>query len=172
MTDYIKVEESYVEALLENAAWSAARITLDEAGKKKKGQSKGDKPKGKAARDDDKPDFTTGARQGDKSDVDPEDKPDFTTGQRKGDKSKTHKGKDFAGEMKEEVEEHVCPLCESTLEEALTDEQIQEHVLQIQSALQSIEEEDETEEEEVQERSSRKSKVEAKVKELKAASKK
>ena len=149
MTDYIKVEESFVEALFENAAWSAARITLDEAGKKKKGQSKGDKAKGKAAEDDDKPDFTTGARKGDK-----------------GDDGKA----DFSGE--ESVEEHVCPLCDTTLEEALTDEQIQEHVLQIQSALQAIEEEDESPEEEVEETSSRKSKVEAKVKELKAASKK
>jgi hypothetical protein len=140
MTDYIKVEESFVEALFENAAWSAARITLDEAGKKKKG---------KAAEDDDKPDFTTGARKGDK-----------------GDDGKA----DFSGE--ESVEEHVCPLCDTTLEEALTDEQIQEHVLQIQSALQAIEEEDESPEEEVEETSSRKSKVEAKVKELKAASKK
>ena len=152
MTDYIKVEDSYVETLLENAAWGAARITLDEAGKKKKGQSKGDKPKGKAKKDKDKPDFTTGARKGDEGDDGEED---------------------YEGtEMKESVEEHVCPLCESTLEEALTDEQIQEHVYQIHSALQAIEEEDESPEEEVEERSSRKSKVEAKVKELKAASKK
>jgi hypothetical protein len=172
MTTHIKVEESFVDALIENAAWDAARVPLEEAGKKKKGQSKGDKPKGKAEKDDDKPDFTTGARQGDKS--------------------ATHPGRDFEDddddEKNESVEEHICPLCESHLEEALTDDQIAEHVYQIQSALQSIEEEDELNEQEatvgtgtiktgeddadVGPPKSRKAKVQAKVKELKAASKK
>jgi hypothetical protein len=31
-------------------------------------------------------------------------------------------------------DQHVCPLCESTLEEALTDEQIMEHLAQIEEA--------------------------------------
>ena len=138
MTEHIKVEESYVESLIKNAAWDAASVSLVEAGKKKAGQSKGDEPKGKAKEDDDKPDFTTDAR--------------------KGDKSKTHKGKDFEKKcpaddddevasrekidaMKaESVEEHVCPLCETVLEEALSDEQIYEHVAQISQALETIEE--------------------------------
>ena len=127
MTDHIKVEESYVEALIEQGAWDVAHIPLVEAGKKKAGQSKGDEPKGKAKEDDDKPDFTTDAR--------------------KGDKSKTHKGKDFEkkcpsdkDEMEEAVEEHVCPLCETVLDEALTNEQVFEHVAQISKALQTIEE--------------------------------
>jgi len=125
MTEHIKVEESYVEALIKNAAWESARVGLVE--KKDSGQKKGDEPKGKAKKDKDKPDFTTDAR--------------------KGDKSKTHPGEEDFEEMAEAVEAHVCPLCESTLEEALTDEQIREHVSQIQDALQSIEEEDETVEE-------------------------
>ena len=150
MTDYIKVEESYVEALLENAAWDAVRVDLHERGGKK-----GDKPaKGKKG-----------------------DKPDFTTKARKGDKSKTHPGMDYEddAEQCESVEAHTCPLCESELEEALTDEQIQEHVYHIQSALQSIEEEEEIDEEEetedTEEVDERTAKVKAKVKELKAASK-
>ena len=175
MTTHIKVEESFIDALVENAAWDAARVPLEEAGKKKKGQSKGDKPaKGKKG-----------------------DKPDFTTGARKGDEDEEGTGKDFEGngngngngeERCESVEEHICPLCESHLEEALTDDQIAEHVYQIQSALQSIEEEDELDEQEATVGTgtiktgeddedegppkSRKAKVEAKVKELKAASKK
>ena len=137
MTDHLRVDESFIDALVKNAAWDAARVSLTE------GEKKGDKSKDKP---EDKPDFTTGARKGDKSNQKSKkgDKPDFTTDQRKGDKSKTHAGKDFedddADEMKEGVEEHICPLCESHLEEALTDDQISEHVGQIQDALLSLEE--------------------------------
>jgi hypothetical protein len=155
MTDHIRVDESFIDALVQNAAWDAARVSLTEGDKKgdkskdkpedkgdyETGARKGDKSnqKDKAG---DKGDFETGARKGDKSNQkDKEgDKPDFTTDMRKGDKSKTHPGKkDFEG--KESVEEHVCPLCESVLEEALTDDQIAEHVGQIQDALLSLEEE-------------------------------
>ena len=167
MSEYINVEESYVKTLLENAAWDAASVDLHE----KK----------------DKPDFTTDARKGDKGKGNKKgDKPDFTTGARKGDEDEKGTGKDFEG--KESVEAHTCPLCESELEEALTDEQIQEHVYHIQAALQSIEEEEDVDEEgavtvgagvmktgEDDEDSgapkSRKDKVSAKVKELKAAAK-
>ena len=192
MSDHIKVEESFVEALINNAAWDAARVSLVE--KKDDGESKGDK--GKDKKDPEAKDYTDGGdRKGDEGAGKKKgDKPDFTTKMRKGDKSKTHPGKkdfedDDKDEMKEAVEEHVCPLCESTLEEALTDDQIQEHVAQIQAALQSIEEEDEVEEgngptddeldaieagdEKAGEvHASRKKKVEAKVKELKASAKK
>ena len=54
--------------------------------------------KGTKSKDDpdDKPDFPTGARKGDKGAGKKKgEKPDFTPGDRKGDKSKTHKGKDF-----------------------------------------------------------------------------
>jgi hypothetical protein len=162
MTDHIKVDESFVASILENASWDAAHLTLSE--KKDSGAKKGDEGAGKDK--EDKPDYTTDARKGDEGkgkDKDDKgdyttdarkgdegkgkkkkDKPDFTTDARKGDKSKTHAGKDFEGdEMKESVEEHTCPLCESVLEEALTDEQIQEHVAQITNALETIEEEDE-----------------------------
>ena len=169
MSDHIKVEDSYVDALLENAAWGAARVDLDE----KRGDKKGDKGAGKKKKD--KPDYTTDARKGDESETHP-GRPDF------------EKGK--AEEMKEGTEPHTCPLCESVLEEALTDEQIQEHVYHIQSALESIEEEEEVEEQEQGATvgrgvvmhgeddgdkgppKSRKARVQAKVKELKAASQK
>jgi len=165
MSEYINVEESYVKTLLENAAWDAASVDLHERGSKK-----GDEGAGK----------------------DKKDKPDFTTDARKGDKSKTKKGKkDFEGddfEGCESVEAHTCPLCESELEEALTDEQIQEHVYHIQAALECIEEEEDIDEDgavtvgagvmktgEDDEDSgapkSRKDKVTAKVKALKAAAK-
>jgi len=195
MSDHIKVEESFVEALINNAAWDAARVSLVE--KKDDGESKGDK--GKDKKDPEAKDYTDGGdRKGDKGAGKKKgDKPDFTTGARKGDKSKTHKGKDFEDEVKEEVEEHVCPLCESTLEEALTDDQIKEHVAQIQAALSTIEEDEELEEdngdgpsdkdlEDIEaednppsntddihaSKKSRRKKVEAKVKELKASAKK
>ena len=53
---------------------------------------------------------------------------------------KDFEDEDDSDEMKESVGEHVCPLCESTLDEALSDEKISEHVGQIQDALLAIEE--------------------------------
>jgi len=147
MTTHIKVEEAYVESLMQNAAWDAARVSLGEMREGKKGDKSKDKP---------------------------EDKP-------------THND-----EMKEAVEEHVCPLCESVLEEELTDEQCLEHVAQIQNALQSIEEggdDDDDDDRDVEptdadldaiekdpvkvekKKSKKESKVMKKVKELKAAAK-
>tara|TARA_R110002020_G_scaffold281534_5_gene497273 strand:- start:42361 stop:42894 length:534 start_codon:yes stop_codon:yes gene_type:complete len=140
MSEHIHVNEDFVNSLVSNAAWDAARVPLQE------GDKKGDKSKDKP---EDKPDFTTDARKGDKGKgKDKDDKPDFTTDMRKGDKSKTKPGKkDFEDdkkkdkdEMKEGVEEHVCPLCESHLDEALSDEAIFEHVSEIQEALQDLEE--------------------------------
>ena len=74
--------------------------------------------KGTKSKDDpqDKPDFTTGARKGDKGAGKKKgDKPDFTTGARKGDKSKTHKGKDF--DKKDEAYENVFNACLKNLRE-------------------------------------------------------
>ena len=136
MTEHIKVEESFVEAIIDGAGWKQLHLDVLTEGKKK-GDKSEDKP-------EDKADFETGARKGDKSDEKPGDKPDFTTDARKGDKSKTKPGKkDFESdddEMKESVEVHECPLCESVLEEELTDEQIYEHVAQITKALNTLEE--------------------------------
>ena len=172
MTDHIKVDESFVASILENASWDAAHLTLSE-------------------KKDDKKD--SGAKKGDEgAGEDKDDKPDFTTDARKGDKSKTHKGKDFEKKGKkkatdddekdekdcpsspsvevaqEAVEEHICPLCESVIEEALTDEQIQEHVAQITNALETIEEEDEDLDEDVsEEEETKESKVMEKVEQLK-----
>ena len=126
MTTHIKVEEAYVESLMQNAAWDAARVSLGEM----RGGKKGDKSKDK-----------------------PEDKP-------------THND-----EMKEAVEEHVCPLCESVLEKELTDEQCLEHVAQIKNALETLEEEDEDETPVEKEEEAKESPVMKKVKELKAAAK-
>ena len=91
MTDHIKVEESYVDALVKNAAWDAARVTLTE----KRGDKAGDEGAGRDKKD--KGDYTTDAREGDKGKGKKKgDKPDFTTDARKGDKSKTKKGeKDY-----------------------------------------------------------------------------
>ena len=126
MSEHIKIEESYVNALIADAAWDTARVPLVERGSKK-----GDKP----------------------SKEDEDDKPDFTTKARKGDKSTTKPGAlDFVpDEMKEAVEVHECPLCESVLEEELSDDVIFEHVSQIQTALQALEEASDETEEEVEE---------------------
>jgi len=207
MTDHILVEDSYIQSLIEGAAWDLAKVPLGE--KKDSGQKKGDKGKDK---DDPKAkDFEDGGdRKGDKGAKGKKgDKPDFTTGARKGDKSKTHKGKDFedddedrADECKaggstydkpstrtnivtkadkegskklhqaqvakgkptngddsddknEAVEVHMCPLCETVLEEALTDEQVQEHLEQIQEWMRVDEQDDEDEDaDEMEEQSS------------------
>ena len=117
MNDNIKVDESFIASLVENAAWDAARVSLVE--KKDSGQKKGDEGAGEDKKD--KPDFTTDARKGDKGKGKKKgDKPDYTTDARKGDKSKTHPGEEDyekascpTDEMYEEVDEHMCPLCES-----------------------------------------------------------
>jgi|TARA_R110002074_G_scaffold375946_1_gene552729 hypothetical protein len=209
MSEHIKVEESYVKALIENAAWD---LDLPEFGSEivegdKKGDKSKDKPgdkgdfetgarKGDKGKKGDKPDFTTDARKGDKGKgKDKDDKPDFTTDQRKGDKSKTHPGrKDFEDEDKDEtpeemaeegIEAHTCPLCESTLDEELSDEKVLEHVAQIQAALTTLEEGgdddgdveptnadlDAIENENENKKTKKESKVMKKVKELKAAAK-
>ena len=70
-------------------------VKLDEAYAMKEGDKKGDESEVKP---EDKPDYTTGMRKGDKSNQKSKkgDKPDFTTDMRKGDESKTHPGrKDF-----------------------------------------------------------------------------
>jgi len=119
MTEFIKVDEEYISSVVSNAAWDAAGVSLEE----KRGGKKGDKP----------------------SQEDEGDAPDFTTDARKGDKSKTKKGKKDFEREDSSVEVHECPLCESVLEEALSDEVIYEHVSQIQEALHSIEEKKKTE---------------------------
>ena len=148
MNDNIKVDKSFVESLVEGAAWDAARITLVE----KKAATK----EMKEADDEEE-------------DLDP---------------SGTKKELD----QKESVEVHECPLCESVLEEELSDEAIFEHVAQIQEALKTLEEkkevsEDEEEDEKAAEadakgdpdfdesKSSKKEVVMKKVKELKASAK-
>jgi triphosphoribosyl-dephospho-CoA synthetase len=45
-------------------------------------------------------------------------------------------------EGKDEAEEHTCPLCESVLEEAISDEKIQEHVNLISKILEEAAVED------------------------------
>ena len=124
---------------MENAAWDAARVSLGE----KRGDKKGDEGAGK---DKDDTDFAgKGMRKGDDSDTEPGHK-DFEGDEgkkpKKESKSKVKEQDDEedAEEMQEGVEAHTCPLCESTLEEELSDEQIREHVAQIQAAIQSIEE--------------------------------
>jgi len=136
MNDNIKVEESFIASLVKNAAWDAARVSLVE--KKDSGEKKGDEGAGKKKKD--KPDFTTDARKGDKSKTDPGEE----------DYEKASKGCP-TDEMYEEVDEHMCPLCESVLDEALTDDQVVEHISKIQDALMSIEEEDEGLDEEYEE---------------------
>ena len=105
--------------LIESASWGKAGITprLDE------GAKKGDKSKDKP---EDKADYETGERKGDKSNQKSKkgDKGDFTTDQRKGDKSKTHKGEDF----EEETAAHACPLCASELSEAIDEDRLLEHL--------------------------------------------
>lgn len=60
---------------------------------------------------------------------------------KKADDDYDHERAEKMRQSTESVEEtHECPLCESVLEEALTDEQIMEHVASIQEALNTIEE--------------------------------
>jgi hypothetical protein len=95
MTEHIKVEKSFIESLVEGAAWDAARLTITEKKAPKQEMKEADE----------------------EEDLDP------------------------SGSKKEEsVEEHSCPLCESVLEEELSDEVIFEHVAQIQEALKTLEE--------------------------------
>lgn len=130
MSDNLKVEESFVEALLEQAAWAAARIELSEGKTAKKEATTRAGTPGNSTADldlsDDEPE---------------EDEEDEDSVGRMGnhDEMKEKKVKEKK-KVKEATEEHTCPLCESILEEELSDEQIMEHVAQIQSAMATIEE--------------------------------
>jgi hypothetical protein len=175
MSEHIKVEESYVDALINNAAWGAAKVKLDEAA------------------------LSPAQKQLDKDGDGKIEGEDLAKLRKKKDKKAD---KPEAPEKQEEsVEEHTCPLCESVLEEELSDERIYEHVNDILEAVQTLEEaaaaddddkveEEEEEEEEVDEaamgddddtdemamnaskKKMKAEKVMKKVKELKAAAKK
>jgi hypothetical protein len=146
MSDYIKVEDSFVASLVENAAWKAARVTLsdkegevvEEEEKVVEEAKKAKKAKKEMKEEDDE-----------KDDVDPSGGPI----------------------TKESVEEHTCPLCESVLAEELSDDTIFEHVAQIKAALQSLEEAapDPDEEDVEEEAESKKEKVLKKVDAMKAS---
>jgi hypothetical protein len=173
MSDYIKVEESYVDALIKNAAWDIAKVKLEE----KKELSPAQK-----AMDTDKD-----------GDIEGDDLAKLRAKGKTKKADKPEKDEKDEKEMKESVEEHVCPLCESTLEEELSDERISEHVNDILEAVETLEEAadkkevDEQDEEDVEEamdpdadedpdemamNASKKAKVMKKVKELKASAKK
>jgi len=147
MSDYIKVEDSFVASLVENAAWKAARVTLsDKEGEvveeEEKVVEEAKKAKKEMKEEDDE-----------KDDVDPSGGPI----------------------TKESVEEHTCPLCESVLAEELSDDTIFEHVAQIKAALQSLEEaapdpdEEDVEEDVEEEVESKKERVLKKVDAMKAS---
>jgi hypothetical protein len=142
--DHMKLSDELRQQLLESAAWGKAGITpvlREETSKEdtderidERGSKKGDKPaKGKKG-----------------------DKPDFTTGARRGDKSKTHEGEDYEcastehedAEGAEELEEavHVCPLCVSQLEEAIDEERILEHLNVVVGLVDRLSQLDESEE--------------------------
>jgi hypothetical protein len=156
MSDYIKVEESYVDALIQNAAWGAAKVKLDEA--LSAGQKKLDTDKDGKIEGEDLAKLRKGKAK--KEAMDPKEKVKEAA---KAKMKKEAMDKDDMDEeedekdMKESVEAHTCPLCESVLEEELSDEQIFEHVNDILEAVQTLEEAkdeedmDEEEEEEVEE---------------------
>mgnify|MGYP003111503174 CR=1 FL=1 len=131
MSEHIKVEESYVDALINNAAWGAAKVKLDEAAlspAQKQLDTDGD-----------------GKIEGE----------DLAKLRKKKDKKEAMDPKK-AEKQEESVEEHTCPLCESVLEEELSDERIYEHVNDILEAVQTLEEaahddDDKVEEEEEEE---------------------
>ena len=119
----IRVDESYVDALINNAAWDTAKIKLDEAALSP-GQKKLDK-------------------DGDGK-IEGEDLAKLRN-QGKGDDKKPKKPE--PEKQEESVDEHICPLCESVLEEELSDDQIFEHVNEILGALENLNEEADDEEE-------------------------
>lgn len=108
----IRVDESYVDALINNAAWDTAKIKLDEKKELSPAQKKMDQ-------DGD------GDIEGD----------DLAKLRNKGKAKKSEPEK-----QEESVDEHICPLCESVLEEELSDDQIFEHVNEILGALENLNE--------------------------------
>ena len=108
----IKVDESYVDALVKNAAWDTAKVKLDEA-------------------------LTPGQKKLDKDGDGKIEGEDLAKLRKKKDDKKK---KIDAMAMKEEAEGHTCPLCEQSLEEELSDERIYEHINDIMETLESLEE--------------------------------
>ena len=66
-------------------------------------------------------------------------------------KDQEKENEDAEAVNEEETEEHTCPLCESTLEEALSDEKLSEHVDYILSIVEGLDSEGESLEEETEE---------------------
>ena len=125
MSEHIKVEESYVDALINNAAWGAAKVKLDEAA------------------------LSPAQKQLDKDGDGKIEGEDLAKLRKKKDKKAD---KPEAPEKQEEsVEEHTCPLCESVLEEELSDERIYEHVNDILEAVQTLEEAADADDDKVEE---------------------
>ena len=108
----IKVDESYVDALVKNAAWDTAKVQLDEA-------------------------LSPAQKQLDKDGDGKIEGEDLAKLRKKKDEKKK---KIDAMAMKEEAEGHTCPLCEQSLEEELSDERIYEHINDIMETLESLEE--------------------------------
>ena len=108
----IKVDESYVDALVKNAAWDTAKVKLDEA-------------------------LSPAQKQLDKDGDGKIEGEDLAKLRKKKDEKKK---KIDAMAMKEEAEGHTCPLCEQSLEEELSDERIYEHINDIMETLESLEE--------------------------------
>ena len=109
----IKVDESYVDALVKNAAWDTAKVKLDEA-------------------------LTPGQKKLDKDGDGKIEGEDLAKLRKKKDEKK--KKIDAMATQQEEVEGHTCPLCEQSLEEELSDERIYEHINDIMETLESLEE--------------------------------
>lgn len=156
MSDYIKVEESYVDALIQNAAWGAAKVKLDEAlsaGQKKLDTDKDGKIEGE--------DLAKLRKGGSKKEAAKARVKEAAKAKMKKEamdpKEKDMDEEEDEEQMDESVQAHTCPLCESTLEEEISDERIFEHVNDILEAVQTLEEAkdeedvDEEEEEEVEE---------------------
>lgn len=129
MSDNLKVEESFVESLLEQAAWTAANIEISERKTAKKEANRPGTPGGSTA------DLDLGD-----DDPEMEDEEDEDSVGRMGNHDEAKKKKVKEKKVKEATEEHTCPLCESTLDEELSDEKVLEHVAQIQAALTTLEE--------------------------------
>ena len=129
MTEHIKVDESFIEGIVKQAAWDSlydndlskeeeTELTEETVEEVEEANKKLPPPVKVKVKTDDSP-------EGKKKQADA----DY-------DHERMLKMKQSA----ESVEVHECPLCESILEEELTDEQIMEHVASIQDALTAIEE--------------------------------
>lgn len=125
MSDNIKVDESYIAALVENGAWDTAGLKIEEQDTLTE-----EEREYLESLSDEELDALANRTEEDLENLEVEERYDVLK-----------KVDEMRQDESEDEEVHVCPLCESYLEEELSDEILAEHFDNVLEALDELNEE-------------------------------